>query len=285
MIVRVSGKVLCLDPLHHEPFDLLTCCMLDHIFSPAHLAAFSATCSGAAVSGCLKINPPSMDAAFPPAPRICIDLLQGQSENVTSRQPICCRAPCCALATTLKALSQPHACMDPAKSKIAVVADVKSAKAGDNPTKILAAALSELLRQAKRQTSLLETMVQRREPLKNATTALQPPAKAAGAAPAAAVAAQPPKARNGARSSSSGGGSGGSFTAEELRSRARAHNHLLDTENPRSRAILALLRDDGTVPDNFPVRVASLQPGLSQNYRHCFAPQCSCSASLWGTAS
>lgn len=141
------------------------------------------------------------------------------------------------------------ACMATANGTFAVIADDKVASTAEA---ITAAALSELVRQTKRQTALLEALLQRlhvAEP-----TAEQAPAPIAAAAAAAPLkphraAASTHRTGSGGRKGSSGSAiSAAAFTVEELRSRARVHNHLLDTENSKSRAILALLRDDGSVP-------------------------------------
>jgi hypothetical protein len=145
--------------------------------------------------------------------------------------------------------------MEPTKGNIAIVADSSPAKTTATATEILAAALSELLNEAKRHTALLEALVEcpaRASTLSPvAGTAALPRKTATSPAVAAPVSARSHKAANGSNTNSS---SHACFSVEELRARARAHNHLLDIDSPKSRAILALLRDDGTVPDHFPVR-------------------------------
>ena len=147
--------------------------------------------------------------------------------------------------------------MEATKGNIAIVADSTPAKTAGTATEILAAALSELLSEAKRQTALLEALVERsaqeaQAPRLSPVAGPAAPSGKPATSPAAAapVSSRSHKAVNGGNGSSS---SHACFGVEELRARARAHNHLLDTDCPKSRAILALLRDDGTVPDHFPV--------------------------------
>jgi hypothetical protein len=146
--------------------------------------------------------------------------------------------------------------MEATKGNIAIVADSSPAKSAGTATEILAAALSELLSEAKRHTALLEALVGRPAQAAAPPTATGPaaPPKQGAAPPAVAAPVASLKSHKGGKSGSASSSSHVCFSVEELRARARAHNHLLDIDSPKSRAILALLRTDGTVPDHFPVR-------------------------------
>jgi hypothetical protein len=194
-----------------------------------------------------------------------LSLQQSTQECLITRKPIT-RQACCTANS-----------MRSTKSDIALVADSSPPRTADSATEILAAALSELLREAKRHTALLEVLVKRPAVLSPPSPAATPAAepRKSAAARAAVVVPASPKTNKGALNGSTGGGSP-CFSVEELRVRARAHNHLLDIDSPKSRAILALLLDDGTVPDHFPVRREVVSLMLVGQLSCTFEVSCQC---------